>query len=378
LRERIAAGDFPSAIYLVAERGKIIFSDVLGNAVIEPETIAARWNTIYDMASVTKVLIAGLLCARLIEEKRLRLEDTIAQYFPEFDIDEKRDITVAEILTHSSGIRAWLPFYALAKAENREAKKQRIIELIAAEPLAAQPYEKVIYSDPNFILLGFLIEKIYGERIDVVAEREIFQPLGLRRTFYNPPADLKREIAANERGNNFEIELAAINNVDLGDTEMRSELIWGEVHDGNAYFLDGVSGHAGLFSTAEEAFRIAQQFLPGSTQLLNPETCALFRTNLTPRLNEARSVSFQLAETIDSTASEAMNKDSFGHLGFTGTSVWIEPETERIFILLTNRAHAHGLPFININPTRREFHRRAINALNTRIDGKIPLKAINN
>ncbi len=130
--------------------------------------------------------------------------------------------------------------------------------------------------------------------------------------------------------------------------------------------MNGVSGHAGLFSTVGETFKIAQQFLANQTTLLKPETCKLFRTNFTKGFNEARSIAFQLAETPDSTASNALAKDSFGHLGFTGTSLWIEPETERIFILLTNRTHARELPFANLNSTRRKFHKLAIKILNQR------------
>ncbi len=143
-------------------------------------------------------------------------------------------------------------------------------------------------------------------------------------------------------------------------------MVWGEVHDGNCYFMNGVSGHAGLFSTAEEIFKIAQQFTAETTQLLKPETCRLFRTNFTEGFNEARSIAFQLAATNASTAGEALAKDSFGHLGFTGTSLWIDPEKERIYILLTNRTHARTLPFANINDTRRRFHELAAKALDER------------
>jgi CubicO group peptidase (beta-lactamase class C family) len=150
---------------------------------------------------------------------------------------------------------------------------------------------------------------------------------------------------------------------DISEYDWRDYQIWGEVHDGNAYFMNGVSGHAGLFSNAFETFKIAQQFLANQTKLLKPETCELFRKNFTEGFNEARSVAFQLAETKNSTASSALTKDSFGHLGFTGTSLWIEPKTERIFILLTNRTHARELPFPNINETRRKFHELAVHAL---------------
>lgn len=363
LRERIDARDFPSAVYLVAERGEVVFSGALGNAVAEPEKIAAAESTIYDLASLTKVLVTGLLCAKLLEGRELSFEDRIAKFFPEFIATDKQETMTARLLTHSSGFAAWKPFYSSVHAPDREAKKQQIVELIAAEPLAAAPSTKVIYSDLNFILLGFLAEKLYGDKLDRIAEREIFRPLGLERTFFNPPAELKREISATERGNNFEKDLARQNNVDAGNYRLRTETIWGEVHDGNAHFLDGVSGHAGLFSTAAETFRIARQFLPGSTEILKPDTCRMFHTNLTPLLNEQRSVAFQLAETKDSTAGEALAKNSFGHLGFTGTSLWIEPGTERVFILLTNRVHAADPPFVNINSTRRSFHRLATDAL---------------
>jgi len=136
----------------------------------------------------------------------------------------------------------------------------------------------------------------------------------------------------------------------------REHLIWGEVHDGNAYFLGGAAGHAGLFSTARETLRLAAQFLPRHTRLLKPETCALFRLNLTPGFEEARSLAWQLAATPDSTAGPNLAPDSFGHLGFTGTSCWIDPNTERIYILFTNRTHVRHLPFVNINSVRRQFH----------------------
>ena len=128
--------------------------------------------------------------------------------------------------------------------------------------------------------------------------------------------------------------------------------------------MDGVSGHAGLFSNAEEVFKIARQFLPAATTLLKPETCELFRTNFTGGLNEARSIAFQLAETPDSSAGEALSKDSFGHLGFTGTSLWIDPQSERIFILLTNRTHNRKPPFVLLNSVRRKFHESASQIFN--------------
>ena len=362
LQSRIDAKDFPSAVYLVAEKGEIVCQDALGFAVVEPEKIEAKLDTIYDLASVTKVFVTGLLCAKLIEKKEINLNNKIKQFFSEFDTDEKREITIENLLVHNSGFVNWKPFYLITNF------KSEISNLIASEPLANPINSTVVYSDLNFILLGFLLEKIYGKPLDEIAKQEIFAPLNLQNTFYNPTKERQKRIAASEKGNEYEKQTC----IELGyqianpQSQIRYQIVWGEVHDGNCYFMNGVSGHAGLFSTAEETFKIAQQFLANQTTLLESETCKLFRTNFTEGLNEARSIAFQLAETKDSTASAALSKDSFGHLGFTGTSLWIEPERERIFILLTNRTHARELPFANINSVRRKFHEFATEILSAK------------
>ncbi len=143
----------------------------------------------------------------------------------------------------------------------------------------------------------------------------------------------------------------------------RAGLIWGEVHDGNAHFLGGAAGHAGLFSTAPETARIAEQFIAPRSELLAAKTCALFQENMTAGLNEARSLAWQLAATPDSTAGPDLPPESFGHTGFSGTSCWIDAARSRVFILLTNRTHARALPFANINSVRRRFHSLAVAAL---------------
>ena len=359
LQSRIEEKDFPSAVYLVAEKGEIILHDALGFAVVEPEHIEAKLNTIYDLASLTKVLVTGLICAKLIEKSEISLTDKISKYLTQFDNDEKCEISIQNLLTHTSGFQAWKPFYLFANF------KSEILQLIASQPLVNQLNTKVVYSDFNFLTLGFLIENILGKTLVEIAKTEIFEPLKLKDTFFSPPKSLQKQIAASEKGNEFEKNtcLEAGYQIPNPQSQFRNRIIWGEVHDGNCYFMGGVSGHAGLFSTAKETFIIAQQFLANQSTLLNAETCKLFRQNFTPNLNEGRSIGFQLAETPESTASLALSKDSFGHLGFTGTSLWIEPETERIFILLTNRTHARKIPFENINSTRRKFHELATEML---------------
>lgn len=357
LIERIAAGDFPSAVYMIAERGRKIFADALGYAVVEPKQISATLDTIYDLASLTKPLCTGLLCARRIESGEFTLDSSLSHYLPEFDRPDKNAITLRELLTHSSGLPAWRPLYILAKGA-----VDRTMAVIADLDLEYQPGTRVVYSDLGFITLGLLLERLTGKCLAELAKSEIIQPLALQRTYFNPDRAMQTGIAACELGNSYERNTCSETNA--GEYEnWRQNLIWGEVHDGNAHFLGGAAGHAGLFSIAAETLTLANQFLASQTQLLKPGTCALFRTNMTEGMEEARSIAWKLAASLESSAGPDLPPDSFGHAGFTGTSCWIDPQSDRVFLLLTNRTHARKLPFANINGVRRQFHSLAVKAL---------------
>lgn len=377
LSERIAANDFPSAVYLVAEKGEIVLHEALGHAAVEPELIEARRDTIYDLASLTKVLVTGLYAAYLIEDGRLTVDDRIATFLDQFDESDQNNVTVTQLASHTSRFKSWMPLYL------ESASLLHVVETISKQPLL-EASSQVVYSDLNFIILAQIIQKIERFRIDISISEMFLDILRLRNTTFNPTTQRNSgclipriDIAASERGNAFERQTcvnlgylgihadSAKNPIAIapGSDPFRNDVIWGEVHDGNAFFMGGVAGHAGLFSNAEEVFKIAQQFLPNHTTLLKPETCDLFRTNFTPGMNEHRSFAFQLASTPDSTAGSKMSPESFGHLGFTGTSLWVDPVKERIFILLTNRTHNHDLPFVNINSVRRKFHDLAIDFL---------------
>ena len=359
LKERIDAGDFPSAVYLVAEKGEIVLQDALGYAVVEPERFEARLDTIYDLASVTKVLVTGLLAAKLVEDGRLDLDTRVNDILPG-DKGELGGVTVKQLATHTSGLPGWLPFYLLV------AERENIFDELAGRPLAER---SVVYGDPNFWVLTFIIERIFGESITETAERLIVEPLGLKDTAYCPPASELRRVAASENGTAFERQLCrefgfeVENNRVTGVSGFRDGQIWGEVHDQNAWFFGNVCGHAGLFSTASEVLTIARQFLPAYTKMLRSETCDLFTMNYTPGPNEHRSFCFELASSQNTTAGSKMPPQSFGHNGFTGTSLWIDPGNERVFVLLTNRTHNRDLPLANINRVRRRFHDLAIEYL---------------
>jgi CubicO group peptidase (beta-lactamase class C family) len=355
LKERIAAGDFPSAVYLVWERGRPVFSDALGHAVIEPYRIAVSLSTIYDIASLTKPLVTALLCSLRIDAGQFSLDDLVSDHLSEFRQSDKSHLTLRHLLAHTSGFPAWRPLYILSSSPDD------VLSRIAAEPLEYETGTRVVYSDLGFITLGLLLERASGKPLPVLAREEIFTPLELKSTFFNPEAARQTGIAACEVGNAYEQN--SCRETGMPEYEKwRKGIIWGEVHDGNAYFLGGSAGHAGLFSTATETTRIASQFLARYSILLKPATCELFKTNFTSGLNESRSVGWQLASTQDSTAGPRLRPDSFGHTGFTGTSCWIDPENERIFVLLTNRTH-RALPFANINAVRRQFHTLAVDAL---------------
>ena len=357
LQEHIDAGEFPSAVYLAGERDEIVLADALGHSVVEPYRVANKFDTIYDLASLTKPLVTTLLCSRRIELGELTLDSSVSHYLAEFDRTDKQMVTVRELLTHTSGLPAWRPLYVLT-----EDQPDRAAGAIANLDLEYKPGTRVIYSDLGFIALGILLERLTGQRLPDMAKREIFEPLKLQQTFFNPEIALQTGIAACETGNAYEADMCRQMGTEAY-ANARQRLIWGEVHDGNAYFLGGAAGHAGLFSTASETFLLAQQFLADSSRLLNRDTCKLFRENMTQGLEEARSIGWQLAATKDSTGGVELPPDSFGHNGFTGTSLWIDPEHRRIFILLTNRTHARPLPFANINAVRRQFHSLAIKAL---------------
>jgi CubicO group peptidase (beta-lactamase class C family) len=357
LRSRISEGDFPSAVYIIAENGHAVYGDALGNSVVQPTKHSATLETIYDLASLTKPLVTGLLSAQFVESAELILEAPVATYLPEFDRLDKSAITVRQLLTHTSGLPAWRPLYLLSDSV------EGVLAAISNEPLEYKTGERVVYSDLGFITLGFLLQRLSGQSLADLAQQRIFRPLQFQQTFFNPPEASRTGIAACETGNAYERDMCDRDFHLDQRSHWRNEVIWAQVHDGNAHFLGGAAGHAGLFSNAEETLKIAHQFIGAQSQLLSKNTCELFRQNMTPGLNEARSFGWQLAATKDSTAGLTLPADAFGHTGFTGTSCWIDAERQRVFILLTNRTHQRALPFANINGVRREFHTLAVAAL---------------
>ncbi len=373
LEGEIARGSIPGAQYVVGEDLRIVAEDALGLAVVEPERIPATLDTIYDLASLTKPLVTALLVVRFAERGQLELNAPLARYLSEFN---DQTITLTQLLTHTSGLPNWRPLYLDARTR---ADVPAAIARILLEPKPTAASRDVIYSDLNYVLLGFVLERVTGEQLDRLATTEIFAPLGLQRTMFNPPAELLRGIAATEHGQEFELAnaIAETKTQGWGDVALlassphrdarlsrarwRKDVIWGEVHDGNANFMEGVGGHAGLFSTAREAFRLANQFLPGS-ELLRRESLNLFTANLTRGCATSRSIAWILAETPDCSAGPALPPTALGHNGFTGTSIWMDPHKRRVLVLLTNRVHPR-VGAIDMREIRRRFNALAVEML---------------
>ena len=332
LQSEIAVGTFPSAVYAIGTTKGIEREGAHGSAVAVPMRIPATLDTIYDCASITKTLVTTILVLQAIDEKKIALDDQFQGY------------SYRELLTHTSGLRAWLPLYATG-AENyvRTAVEQ------------GPEYERgtrVVYSDLNFVLLWAALKEIYGS-YEEAARTRIFEPLGLHDATFHPATSLRPRIAATEWGQRWEQGMCATRGISF--TAFRDGLIWGETHDGNSHHAGGTAGNAGLFATARDAFRIAQAFAAG--ELVSRELMAEATRNLTPGLDDARGLGWQ--KPTGSAATHMLSDEAYGHTGFTGTSVWIDPPRDRIMVLLTNRVHPVAVA-VAMQRARGEFHKFAL------------------
>lgn len=318
LEREIELGSFPGASYVVGTSDGLVRANGLGHSVAVPLRIAADADTIFDCASITKPLITGTLVLQAVAEGKIALDD------------EYRGFTYRELLTHTSGLKSWLPLYALGD----------YLEAIEKHGRENPRGEQVVYSDLNFVLLYYALGEIFGDYRKAARER-IFERLELRDAMFDPPTALKHRIAATEFGQRFEFNMCASRQIPYSG--FRQGLMWGEPNDGNSYHAGGTCGNAGLFATAGDVFRIAQAFASG--ELVPPELVA----DATRTHAGDRALAWQ-------TGGPQLGPRSFGHNGFTGTSVWIDEG--KIFVLLTNRVHPCAAP-IAMQRIRGEFHRLA-------------------
>ena len=315
-KKAIQACKIPGAVILIGHDGKVIYRQVFGLSALKPKRAPMTIHTIFDVASLTKVVATSTAVMQLAETGKLNLDDPVAKYWPEFKKNGKEEITVRDLLTHYSGLR---PALDLKPNWSGYVAALRMIE--EEKPLFP-PGTNYIYSDINFIALGELVGRLSGESLDAYCADHIFRPLEMDDTGFKPSSDFRSRIAPTEYQNGT------------------GKMLWGEVHDPIAYNMGGVAGHAGLFSTADDLAIFCQMVLDGgrrkNVQILTPQTV---KSMTTPQSPADKMPLRGLGWSIDSSLA---SEGSYGHKGFTGTGIWIDPVSKTYVIILTNRVHPNG------------------------------------
>lgn len=387
LERGVAEGAFPQAVALVLRRGQVAlhaaYGRVPGAGDAAPATDGA---TIFDLASLTKVVACLPAILTLLEEGRLALDEPVATFIPAFaatlGVDRRRGgVALRHLLTHTSGLPAWLPLYTDC------ATPDEAIARICRTPLEGPPGDRVVYSDLGFILLGEVARRVSGQPLDRFARERVFAPLGMADTGFTPDAALRERVAPTEEGERYEAAMAGrggrAHPARRGPGPIR-----GTVHDGNAFYaMGGVSGHAGLFSTAADLARYAQLWLGGGVyagrRLFGAATLAAATRDATAALNAGRGLGWvafdhdplgrrarwlatggdpALASGGPTSSGELLAPGSFGHTGFTGTSLWLDPGRALAIVLLTNRVHPDAAN-PKIQGVRPRFHNAVVAAL---------------
>jgi CubicO group peptidase (beta-lactamase class C family) len=322
IRIGIAEGAAPGAAIAVGRYGRLIHVRGYGTLDYAADSPAVDPTSLYDLASLTKVIATTTIAMIMEEEGKLDLNRTVHSYLPEFDAPDKAAITVHMLLTHSGGLEAYAPLYLHYRG------RAEYVAQINARPLKSVPGTATVYSDWDMVLLQAVLERIAGVPLDQLAAERVFRPLGMLSTQFNPDttnAALRVRIAP-----------TAV------DTS-RGGLLYGTVHDGNAWALGGVSGHAGLFSSTRDLATFAQFLLNGGsyngTRILAPSTIARWTSRQSP--TSSRALGWDTPAPASS-AGRFFSPLSFGHTGFTGTSIWIDPERGLFVVLLTNRVNSRG------------------------------------
>jgi CubicO group peptidase (beta-lactamase class C family) len=301
----------------VGRDGALVELRPFGRLTYEPASPAVRVDTLYDLASLTKVIVTTTAAMILVDEGRLDLARPVSAFIPAFRGGDKDKVTVAHLLTHSSGVDWWAPLY------KEIAGQEAYVRRIAAMDLKHAPGEKALYSDLGLILLGEVLQRVAGEPLDAFARKRIFEPLGMKDTLYRPGRELLPRIAP--------AEIVA----------ERGGLVHGVVHDENAMALGGVAPHAGLFGTAPDLARFAQMMLNGGVfehrRIVSRATLEDFTATIRVP-GSSRAYGWE-KPTGDNSAGARLSPSAFGHTGFTGTSLWIDPARKLFVILLTNRVH---------------------------------------
>jgi uncharacterized protein YbbC (DUF1343 family)/CubicO group peptidase (beta-lactamase class C family) len=336
LQDAVQRDEIPGAVLLVSYRGRVIYRKAFGERALIPHRKNMTVNTIFDLASLTKLFATTPSIMRLLEQGKIRLNDPLARYMPEFAPNGKDQITIRMLLTHTSGLAPDPPLSAALAGEDA------LMQEIDNETPMAPPGDRFIYSDTNFILLGELVKRLTGKRLDEYAQANFYRPLGMKHTRFLPPSSWIPNIAPTEE---IDLPPGAKPGSGLG------HVLRGVVHDPRSRAIGGVAGHAGLFSTADDMAIFCRMLLdggriPGSAKrIFSAATVHKMTTPQTPPWSpNIRGLGWDIDTAYSSPRGDLFPLGSYGHTGFTGTSVWIDPASQTFIILLTNSVHPYERP----------------------------------
>ncbi len=339
LENAIATRAFPGCALAVTVRGELIAHKALGHFTYDPASAAVAADSIFDLASVSKAIATTTMAMILYERGLLDLEAPVTAIVPEFSGDDPRrgEVTLRQLLAHSSGLPDYEKLYLRAKT------RDELLQAAFATELTAAPGTRAEYSDIGFIILGVALERLADEFLDAFCQREVFGPLAMSHTTFNPPKAWRESIpptanecGADKCGADTPVRAAADPAITSPPSTFRGRIIQGEVQDENASVLGGVAGHAGVFSTADDVAVFAHTMLNGGRPILRPDTVQLFTRRESTPAGTSRTLGWD-TPSAPSQSGKYFSPRSFGHLGYTGTSLWIDPDRQLSITLLTNR-----------------------------------------
>ena len=383
LAEAVENETVPGAVALVRHRGEMVYHEAFGSAASTPKPRAMSRETIFDLASVTKPLVGATVALTLVDRGVVSLDEEITRFLPELEQVRRKGVTLRRLLSHTSGLLGWRPLYVWAR------ERKEVLRVIDRLGFATEPGTRFEYSDLGFVLLGLALERAADRPLEVLAAELVFRPLDMSRTGYTP-SNSDADFAVTELGNAFEKRMADWAGLEF--SEWRTDFYPGEVNDGNTHYaLDGVSAHAGAFSDASDLGRFGGMWLDAlagrESAVLSSAVAHVATSEQAPHgagrglgwdlmktggpslteLTRADAGFFPPTETpwVPRPSGELLSPSAFGHTGFTGTSIWIDPPRELVAILLTNATH----PTVNlskpVNALRARFHNAVVAAIDS-------------
>lgn len=383
LAEAIENGNVPGAVALVRHRGGVVYHEAFGSAAMTPQPRTMSRDTIFDLASVTKPLVGATVALTLVDRGVLSLDEEVTKFLPELEQVRRKGVTFRRLLSHTSGLPGWRPLYVWAR------ERKEVLGVIDRLGMATDPGSRFEYSDLGFVVLGLALERAADRRLDELAADLVFRPLDMSRTGYLP-SNSSDAFAVTEQGNAFEKRMADWAGLEF--SEWRTDFYPGQVNDGNTHYaLDGVSAHAGAFADASDLGRFGGMWLDAlagrDSAVLSRAIASVATSEQAPHeagrglgwdlmktggpslteLTRADAGFFPPTETpwVPRPSGELLSPSAFGHTGFTGTSIWLDPPRELVAILLTNATHPRvdlGKP---VNSLRARFHNAAVAALDS-------------